>query len=177
MIFKMIGIVLLVLFCLFILTMFVFTRIAAVNKKWLPSKEEVVEGTNGRKALILYQPSKHGAVNEVTEIVTRELRDAGYTVIRNCATREKTYDVAEFDVIALGTAVYMGITSEPINKLLKEQSFEQQNVIVYVVGGNAEVAPELEAIKARVQGTDRIATIKVIKGEAEKLASFVKESL
>lgn len=177
MIFKIIGIVLLVLFCLFVFALVVFSRIVAVNKKQLPSKEEVVEGTNGKKALILFQPSNHGTVDEMTKVVTKEFGQAGYTVISNYPTLEKTYEMKEFDVVAFGSAVYMGTTSVPINRFLENTSMEKVDVLIYVVGGEAETAPEIDVIKSKIKGAKSISAIKVTKGQEERLASFVREKI
>lgn len=63
---KIVLIIVLVLVILFAGAMMFFGSYIKINEKELPSNETVIEGVNGKQALVLYQDSKHDTAKNIT---------------------------------------------------------------------------------------------------------------
>jgi menaquinone-dependent protoporphyrinogen oxidase len=64
--------------------------------------------------------SKHGATREIAEAIARSLADAGLVVeVENV---EDVSDVASYDAVVLGSAVYMGSWLEPARRFAENHA-------------------------------------------------------
>lgn len=174
---KIVLIIVLVLVILFAGAMMFFGSYIKINEKELPSNETVIEGVNGKKALVLYQDSKHDTAKNITMALAQELNDAGYTVVINHPSKELNYSINDYDIFAFGSAVYAGQVSEPLKNYLDNHSFEDKKVIVYAVGNMVDNLSEVDLLKSKVKNAVKVDGIKVRKGNEDKIKEFVKNFL
>lgn len=172
---KVLLIILGVLALVFIIAMLVFKSYLNLNTKELSPNEKILEGNSGKKALVLYQKSKHESATNITMALAEELNKNGYTVVINHPSSKLSYKVEDYDLLAFGSAVYMGSVSEPLKKFIEEASFNDKNVIVYTVGGSLEEKADVEGLKEKVKGAKKVDGIKVKKGEEERIKEFVRK--
>ena len=71
------------------------------------------------KALVC-AASKHGSTKEIAEAIGRQLTEAGLTVDVN--TVEEVSDLAQYDAVILGSAVYMGNWLESARQFATEHA-------------------------------------------------------
>jgi menaquinone-dependent protoporphyrinogen oxidase len=64
--------------------------------------------------------SKHGATAEIAKVIANELRRVGHTV--TCGPAEDVADLAPYDAVVLGSAVYMGRWRREARHLLRQMS-------------------------------------------------------
>ena len=152
-----------------------FSSYMQINKKELKPNEVILEGTNGMKALVLYQKTKHESGTNITMALADSLNKLGYTVVINHPSTELTYQAADYDIMAFGSGVYMGGVSEPLTKYMEQTDMTGKQVIVYAVGENMEEMAEVELLKSKAQSAAKLDGIKVKKGEESKIADFVTE--
>lgn len=146
-----------------------------INKKELKPNEIILEGTNGKKALVLYQKTKHDTATNITMALANSLNKLGYTVIINHPSSELKYEMKDFSVLAFGSGVYMGGVSIPLTNYMEQTDMTGKQVIVYAVGENMEETAEVDLLMSKVQGTETKTGIKVKKGQEKKIADFVTE--
>jgi len=151
-----------------------FASYASLNTKELQSNEVILKGDGNKKALVLYQKSKHSTATDITMALAKALNENGYTVVINHPSSKLTYHTKDFDVLAFGSAVYMGTVSKPLQSYMEKTSFEGKKVMIYVVGSSTETNTEVDLLKGKAKGADFVDGIKVKKGQEYKIKAFVK---
>ena len=73
------------------------------------------------RVLIAYG-SKHGATAEIAEAVADELRKAGHSV--DCVPATEVVELASYDAVVAGSAVYMGRWRPEARRLIKRRAGE-----------------------------------------------------
>lgn len=174
---KIILIIIGIIFLLFMIAMIFFVSFAMLNKKELKPKELILESKKGKKALILYQKSRHNTATEITMSFAKELNNNGYSVTINHPSKKINYNIEDFDILAFGSAVYMGTISEPLVRYTEKISFKNKNVILYLVGMAPDVDVEIKKLRETISDAKSIDIIKVKKGEDDKINEFVKKFL
>ncbi|MGB4660031.1 MAG: flavodoxin domain-containing protein [Mobilitalea sp.] len=109
-----------------------YSTVSSINKEH--KTEEVVIGEGEKTALLIYEPSKHDTAKEVSMSVAQIMADNGYTVTINFPSSELSYDWANYDVIALGSPIYMGKVSPVLEDYAKRNPIENKNLLLYSIG-------------------------------------------
>ncbi len=174
---KILKILLVVVGVILIGAVVVFSSYSKLNTQELQPNEVVLKGNDNKKALVLYQKSKHSTATNITMALAQELNRNGYTVVINHPSPKLTYKTEDFEVLAFGSAVYMGSVSKPLQEYMGKASLKGKNVLVYAVGSATEVTTEVDMLKEKSVGADIIDGIKVKKGEEDKMRAFVKKFL
>jgi len=172
---KIILIILAILFLLFVIAMLTFASFAMLNKKELKQKEVILTSNKNKKALILYQKSKHKTATEITMALAKELNNNGYTVTINHPSKKLNYNIEDYDILAFGSTVYMGLISEPLMNYMRQISYKNKSVILYLVGMATDVDTERKVLEELVHDAKQVKSIKVKKGEELKIGNFVKD--
>lgn len=174
---KIILIILGILVVLFIVAMLFFKSYLNINTKELSPMEKILNGNTDKKALVLYQKSKHDSATNITMALAEELNESGYTVVINNPSSRLNYNVDDYDLLVFGSAVYMGTVSEPLQKYMDNASLEGKDVIVYSVGGSLDEKQELELLKDKASRAKSVKGIKVSKGQEDVIRSFTKKCI
>ena len=174
---KVILIILGVLIVLFIAAMLFFKSYLNLNTKELSPNEKMLNGNTDKKALVLYQKSKHDTATNITMALAEELNQNGYTVVINHPSSELNYNVDDYDLLVFGSAVYMGTISGPLQKYMNNAPLEGKDVIVYSVGGSLYEKQELELLKGKASRAKSVKGIKVSKGQEEVIKSFIEKCI
>ena len=172
---KIILVIVIIMVIICIAGMIFISSYSRINKKELAPKETILKGTTNKKALVLYQNTKHETGTNITMAVAKELQNLGYIVVINHPSSKLTYDVSEYDVLAFGSGVYMGTVSEPLKAYMDKTDFTGKNVIVYAIGSNTEETAEIEQLKSNVKNAAKLGGIKVKKGEESKIRDFIQQ--
>lgn len=171
----MIKIILIVVVLLFIIAMLLFRSFLKLNTIQLSPNEIIKKGDSDKKALVLYQKTKHDTATNITTALAEELNSNGYTVTINHPSTKLSYNLDEYDFIAFGSGVYMGTTSQPLKDYIEKHSYEGKDVMVYTVGGSLDEKSDLNNLKEIVKRARKLDGIKVKKGEEDIIKKFVKK--
>jgi len=136
--FKILGIVFLSFVALFILVMLIFAWFAKGNSKDYGDKGKIlkVDKVNGKKALVVYQPSRSKLTNKIAEQIAKGMNDAGYEVTINCPGKHMDKDISKYSVVVFGSPVYMGQTSSVLIDYMKSiKDFSNQKILLFATGG------------------------------------------
>ena len=174
---KIILIILGILAVLFIVAMLFFKSYLNLNTKELSPNEKMLNGNTDKKALVLYQKSKHDTATNITMALAEELNKNGYTVVINHPSSKLNYNVDDYDLLVFGSAVYMGTVSEPLQKYMDNVPLEGKDVIVYSVGGSLDEKQELELLKGKASRAKSVEGIKVSKGQEDVMKSFIEKCI
>ena len=174
---RIILIILAIIFMFFVIAILVFASFVKLNKRELKQKEIILNSNKNKKALVLYQKSKHKTATEINMALAKELNDNGYTVTINHPSSKLNYNIEEYDILAFGSAVYMGLISEPLMNYMRQISYKNKNVILYLVGMATDVDTEKKLLEEIVHDAKKVKSIKVKKGEEAKIKNFAKDFL
>jgi menaquinone-dependent protoporphyrinogen IX oxidase len=105
------------------------------------------------------------------------LNEGGYAVTINHPSKQINYKIDDYDIIAFGSAVYMGTISEPLTNYMRTLSYKNTNVILYLVGLATDVDTEIKMLEEIICDAKKVKSIKVKKGEEAKIENFVEEFL
>lgn len=174
---KIFLILIAVIFIIFSLGMLFFATYVIINKKELKSKEIIIKGNNKKNALILYQKSRHKTATNITMGIVKFLNSKGYNVTVNHPSSINKYNIEEYEIVFLGSAVYMGTVSEPLIKYIESNKFSGKKVIIYLIGLVTEKNTEIELLKNKINGACLVEGIKVKKGEEAKIEDLIEKVL
>lgn len=175
--FKILLILIAIIFIIFFLGMLFFASYVILNKRELKSKEIIIKGNNKKNALILYQKSSHKTATNVTMEIVKILNSKGYNVTVNYPSSNIKYNMEEYEIVCLGSAVYMGTVSEPLIKYIESNKFSGKKVIIYLIGLATEINTELELLKSKINGASLVDGVKVKKGEVTKIEKIIEKAL
>lgn len=172
---KIIIIVLLVLLILFIGLMLFFKSFYKMNNKELVPREEIIIGQSDKKALILYQKSRHETAYNIAKQAREELYKNGYTVITNYPSSMCNYDVNKFDIVILGSCVYMGMLSENLFKFLEKSKIVNKKIIIFSGGSDDTKLTEFDKLLSIINKSNIVKTVKIVNGNYEKINQVIDE--
>jgi len=174
---KMLKIILIIIAVIVILFIAMIIDILRINTKELKQKEIILKGEKNKNALVLYQKSKHKTATNITNALAEELNQNGYTVTINHPSKKLNYNINDYDILAFGSAVYMGQISKPLLKYMDKISLKNKRVIVYAIGDATDVTTEVDLLKEKAKDALLVDGIKVKTGQESKIKEFVKEYL
>lgn len=173
---KIILIIVVIIVILFIAMIIFFSSYIRLNTEELKQNEIILKGGN-KKALVLYQKSKHKTATNITNALAEELNQNGYTVTINHPSKKLNYNINDYDILAFGSAVYIGQISKPLLNYMDKISLKNKKVIVYAIGDATDVITEVDLLKEKAKDALLLDGIKVKKGQESKIKEFVKEYL
>ena len=160
----------LLILALILVGMMVFFKLTIGRRDSWKKPEETLFGAGERKALLLYQPSNAKSNVPLARAVAEALSRKGYQVTVNYPSEQVCYDPMDYDLLVFGSPVYMGETAKPLRQYIEGHPFTGKKVLAFV-SGLAPEAPELEALKAMMDGENEVHAVKVSPKEPEKLVS------
>ncbi len=135
------------------------------NNAYKGDKQTVLEGKNGKKALVVYQPSLSKVSNTIGESVAKGLNEAGYTVTVSYPGEHLSGDVSAYDVIAMGSTVFAAQPSKLILEYAaKMEQAAGKKVLLYSMGGAAEM-PELDTIASNIKDNVQVKRQKILSSD------------
>ncbi|SNS84998.1 Flavodoxin domain-containing protein [Anaerovirgula multivorans] len=138
--------------------------------------EEIVLGEGKKQALIIYQPSNNKTTTNVIMELAQQLEAQEYRVIINYPSKELTYDLDRFDLIAFGTPVYMGKISSQLKSYISNQSIENKSILLFATGMNLDQQEELKQMADWFDNSNQIDTLKVGKADPALMKWFLEQS-
>lgn len=136
--------------------------------------QELKFGDGKKSALVVYQPTKHGAEAELTMTLADYLAQNGYTVTVNYPSHELKYILSEYALLAFGSGVCLGRVSPILSEYIMMHPFKNKKVLVYTVGRNTADLTDLNELKILIDAkNNEVHSIKLSKGQNAKLTDFV----
>lgn len=155
----------------------VFMLLGINATKTIMNPKEVVKGNGEKKALLLYQPSRHSTAKDVTEKVADALVERGYKVIINHPSDKINYDLDEFDFLGFGSPIYVGRYSVELKKYLENHEFRNKKVLVYAIGSRVDETEEIDNMYSLINRNNETFKIKVSKNTADSLTLYVQKMI
>ena len=121
-----------------------------------------------KKALIIFQDSKHGTMGRYIEIAKEILVDNEYSVTVNHPRPDLNYDPMNYDLIVLACAAYLGKPSSRIIEFITKNPFINRKILVLMSGMDPDDNRELKQIEEVIPNHNTVFTLKVGK-DGEKL--------
>lgn len=172
---KGILIVIAVLVALFIGMMLMMKWVIDANTTVHKSKEVII-GSGGKKALVIYQPSRSSLTKDMAEAIEETLNKSGYQVTMNYPSDQLTYNPADYEVIVFGSPVYAGMTSAVLENYMKSiKDYSGKKVLIFATGGNKDGSKELANLEAMVNGADKMVKIKLLNKQTDAAVNSVNE--
>lgn len=151
-----------------------FSVMSGLNQEHPP--DEMILGEGKKQALIIFQPSNNETTKNVTIELAQELVEQEYRVTINYPSKELTYDLNSFDLIAFGTPVYMGKISLQLESYISNQSIENKSILLFATGMNLDQLGELKQMAAWFDNSNQIDALKVGKADPALINWFFKQS-
>lgn len=168
--FIMIALCVLLLAALILLISYTFKR----DKKHLP-KEQLMQGSGDKSAIIICQPSIHNGNMSITNAIAVTLNELGYNVTINRPGTKLDYRLNKFDLIVFGSGVYMGKPSATLVDYIKRnKKFDHKKVFVFLTGIDLESTVEFEIITRMIPKTNQVQTLKLHKNDLDKATDFIQ---
>jgi menaquinone-dependent protoporphyrinogen IX oxidase len=140
--------------------------------------DEIVLGNGEKKALLIYEPSKHGLAEEVSMSVAKIMERKGYTVTVNTPSKELSYNWENYDVIAFGSPIFMSHASKVLKEYVQSKNVQNKNIFIYACGAMADNDnKELNEMSSWVSENNNIAKMKCKADEKETFNSFVEKTM
>lgn len=163
---------LILLIALFLFSFRLKNDVRSLNFRREP--QELKFGNGKKSALVVYQPTKHGAESELTMTLANYLAQNGYTVTVNYPSHELNYILSEYNLLAFGSGVCLGRVSPILSEYIMMHPFKNKKVLVYTVGRNSTDLTDLNELKILIDAqNNEVHAIKVSKGQSAKLTNFV----
>ena len=131
---------------------------------------------NPKKALLLYQESKHGSAGKMAKIIAEDICAHGYDVTINHPSDKLDYDPTYYDLLVFGSPAYLGSSSPLLTNFIKANPFTHKTVLIFITGLTPEDIREIEQIRTVIPKHNRILSIKIHKNDQDKLGKFLKNS-
>lgn len=164
---------LILLFAMFLFSFRLKNDVKALNARHEP--KELKFGSGKKSALVVYQPTKHGAEAGLTMALADYLAQNGYTVTVNYPSHELKYILSEYDLLALGSGVCLGRVSPILSEYIMTHPFKNKKVLMYTVGRNAGDLTDLNELKILIDAqNNEVHAIKVSKEQEAELIAFVR---
>lgn len=165
------------IFLVFVAVVCVFMLIGINTTKAIKNPKEVVKGQGDKKALLLYQPSRHSTAKNITESIADTLVAKGYQVTINFPSAKLNYNLDEFDFLGFGSPVYVGRYSEQLKLYLSNNKFKKKKVLVYAIGTRLDDTDEIDSMYDLIDSENEAFKIKVSKNTASSLNLYVEKMI
>lgn len=152
-----------------------FTTISSIKRVHAPN--EATFGTGDMRALVIYEPSKHDTTRDMATLIAETLADSGYTVTVNNPSSQLTYRWVDYDIIVLGSPVYVKEVSPVLKDYVLNNPIEGKRIFLFATGFETDETLELAEMASWVNTNNLVASIKVSKEDGERLVAFIKENL
>lgn len=147
---------------------FVIYMASAVRQNAIPKGDgqEIFDpkGIDRGMALVVYQPSKGDFLDKTARLIAKELYRNGYKVVLDHPSIDLSNDVQEYDIIVLGSRVYVGQMSELILDYARQLPSLKYKTCGLFSSGALEATPEFTELEAILKGNPRIVTTKFVIG-------------
>ena len=128
---------------------------------------------DGKRALLLYQPTRHGTADGFADLIARGLNARGYDVTVDTVGAVRGENPEDFELLIFGTGAYFGLAGFPVLRYLREHPFSRKQVVLFSVGSNLGADPEIDQMRAELAPVNLVYRIKVSRGQEEVLRDFV----
>lgn len=150
------------------------------DEKVLPARRREAQADQAleaapKKALLLYQDSRHGTLGRMAQIVAEDMCANGYEVTMNHPSAKLQYDPMDYDLLALGSPSYLGAASKLLVDFIKENPFTHKMVFVFVTGLTPEDKREILQLRETIPKHNRFVGIKFHKRDENRLREFLEE--
>lgn len=150
------------------------------DEKVLPARRQQAQSDQTleaapKKALLLYQDSRHGTLGRMAQIVAEDLCANGYEVTMNHPSAKLQYDPMEYDLLVFGSPSYLGAASKLLVDFIQANPFTHKMVFVFVTGLTPEDKREVLQLRESIPKHNRFVGIKFHKRDEKKLRAFLAE--
>ncbi len=169
-----IGIIFGVIILVIVIGMLVLKLLMGMNTKVLKPDEIIIaNGDEDKKALVLYQRTRHNSATDITMALADTLHDRGYRVVVNHPSVYINYNPDDYDLLVFGSGVYGGNIANVLKAYMANVNFNRKDVILYVVGSDKLKAPELALMESYTKGAKKVKSIKVTPGSTDEIKDFI----
>ncbi len=158
---------------------FVIFSVREIKRNGIPRDDgqEVLDpkGVDDGMALVIYQPSKSRHVDEQARLIAQELYNNGYKVILDHPSIDLSNQVGEYDVIVLGSNVYVGQLSDLILDYAAILPDLTNKTLGLFSNGRLDATTEFDEVGRLVKGSPRVVTTKFVVGQEETYKKRVKK--
>ncbi len=130
-----------------------------------------------RKALIIFQDSKHGTVERYVGIIKDILVSSEYSVTVNHPRPDLSYDPMKYDLIVLACAAYLGKPSSRIVEYITKNPFINRKILVLMTGIDPDDSRELKQIEEVIPNHNSVSTLKVGKNDDELVKKMIRKMI
>lgn len=149
-----------------------FFQMKELDKNW-GNKEYILEGGE-KKALVLYQPSKHNTADKLNRLLAETLQKQGYEVTVNYLCVGERYSLEEYEVISLGSPVYSGKISSLMGEYLEKKRPIRKKLIFFITGMLPYREKEFKGIIEKAEEENEIFCIKGMVNETEEIEEMIR---
>ena len=167
-------IVLGVIFVAFLVVMLVMKHMMKKLMEERAPNERRFPLEGGKRALLLYQPTRHDTASRYAVQIAEGLNGRGYDVTVNFAGESLPYDLNDYELLVFGTGAYMGMGAIPVRRYLRNHPFSRKQVVLFSVGSNLQSDPEIEQMKTEIPHGNILYRIKVSRNQEDVMADFLK---
>ncbi len=153
-----------------------YSTVTCINKEY--KSEEIVLGEGEKTALLIYEPSKHDTAKEVSMSVAQIMVEHGYTVTMNYPSSKLSYDWEAFDVIALGSPIYVGKVSPVLKDYVERNPVENKKILLYSMGLlPVDNTTEIDEMNSWVSANNDIFKTKCKTDEREPFENLIEKAI
>lgn len=152
---------------------YVSVQMKRLRKDW-GNKEYILEGGE-KKALVLYHPSKHNTADKLNRLLAEALHKRKYEVTVNYLCQGQKYCLDEYDIISLGSPVYMGKISSLLMEYLEQKNPSGKKLIFFITGMLPDSIKEFEEVKKKAEKKNMVFCIKAVVNEPEEIEEMIKK--
>ena len=149
--------------------------VTSINKEY--KSNEVIQGEGEKKALIIYEPSRTNAGEDITQSIAKVLEEKGYTVTINYPSKDLDYNWEDYNVIALGSAVFMGQVSPVLKEYVEKQKVENKHIFLYPMGADGKSTVEVEEMTSWIDESNDVVGKKCVVKDTAEFDDFVKATI
>lgn len=166
------GIIVGIIILLFIIVMVSTVILVNSNNAYKGDKQQLLKGSNGKKALVVYQPSISSTSKALGESLAKGINEAGYEVTVSYPGKHLSGDVSGYDVIVMGTTVYAAQPSKMLMEYAQTVTgIEEKRVLLYSLGAAPEM-PELDTVQGAIKNATNVKKHKFMANEEPKTAAY-----
>lgn len=131
-----------------------------------------------KRALVIYQPSRTDMTKTRAMAIAKAINDRGYQVTLNYPGNFLNENLTDYDVLVLGTPVYMEKISPVLDRFIKRIKGLERLHVLFFETGMTEVTDEDEAfMNDIISGAASVSTVKFISGKDEENAKLMDKAV
>lgn len=127
-----------------------------------------------KRALLLYQPTRHDTATQYAEQIAEGLHARGYDVTVNYASPALEYNLLDYELMVFGTGAYLNTAAVPVRRFLRDHPFARKQVILFSVGGNLNQDGEITQMEQYIGPENIVYKIKVSRDQEDVMADFLQ---